>query len=743
VPGRRQARLGPPAVRGSSVKIPPCPIHRLALPATLWVLSAAFLAAAPVRHEPYVWENVRIGGGGFVSGIVFHPAAPHLLYARTDVGGAYRWDADKDGWVPLNDAIGSGDASRLGVISLALDPHNPGFVYLACGEYTQPWEKQPAAILWSSDRGENWQAAALPFKLGGNEDGRSAGERLQVDPNDGGTLWLGTSHDGMWRSTDRHPGSWSRVDAFPAREVTFVLLDRRSGSPGHPTPVVYAGAADGNARLFRSTDGGVTWTAVPGQPAGLLPQHAALDARGMLFLTYANQLGPNGITDGCVCRFNPADGTWTDISPVRPGGEDKFGYAGLSLDAQHPGTLLVTTLDRWARGDEIFRSINGGASWTALRNHAVWDASSAPYAARLKPHWMGDIAIDPFDSSRAVVITGYGVWVCHDLTAADAGGATHWVFQDQGLEEGVVAALVSPPAGAPLLSALYDIAGFRHDSLRQSPARGAFDAGFHSCFSIAFAAQKPALLVLTHAGGSEHGSVSEDGGATWASFASSPPPARSQGPGTIGIAADGRSLVWLPKGSGPFYSTDLGVTWRPSQGGPEAAQDYRLTRPTADPVNPRQFYIYDVLDGGLWTSGDGGATFRRVARLPADGGTLACAPDREGDLWLPTAAGLFRSTDAGGHFARVATVQRADQVGFGRAAPGREYPAAYLVGDVDGTDGIFRSDDAGINWVQISDPRHRFGEIRALAGDPRTYGRVYLGTGGRGIIFGDPASAGP
>jgi beta-glucosidase len=45
--------------------------------------------------EPYAWNNVPIGGSGFVSGIITSKTEKDLIYARTDVGGAYRWDVKK------------------------------------------------------------------------------------------------------------------------------------------------------------------------------------------------------------------------------------------------------------------------------------------------------------------------------------------------------------------------------------------------------------------------------------------------------------------------------------------------------------------------------------------------------------------------------------------------------------------------------------------------------------------------
>ena len=51
---------------------------------------------------------------------------------------------------------------------------------------------------------------------------------------------------------------------------------------------------------------------------------------------------------------------------------------------------------------------------------------------------------------------------------------------------------------------------------------------------------------------------------------------------------------------------------------------------------------------------------------------------------------------------------------------------------------MFRSDDAGATWTEITDPQHQFGLVQAVAGDMRKFGRVSLGTNGRGVFYGDP-----
>jgi hypothetical protein len=398
----------------------PKPPAVVAQPKPAPTTSAAPATATPTASGAYSWRNVQIGGGGFVTGFVFNAGRKDVLYARTDMGGAYRWDAKAGQWIPLTDW--TSDWNLLGIESIASDPVDPQRVYLAAGTYTNDWAGN-GSILRSTDQGKTFQRTSLPFKLGSNEDGRSMGERLAIDPADHGTLYLGTRKNGLWRSTD-YGVTWSQVSSFPVKDgassgvgLSFVTF----GPAGSKT--IYVGVADKTTSLYRSTDGGGSWQAVPGQPTGYLPQHGVLSGDGTLYLTYTDGPGPNGVTAGSVWKYAPSSGAWKDISPLPANG---FGFAGLAVDPQRPATVMVTTLDRWWPSDELFRSTDGGGSWKALGATSVRDDSGAPYVGTRIGHWMGAMAIDPFDSGHVIYGTGSGLWASDDVTAADNGGTTHW-----------------------------------------------------------------------------------------------------------------------------------------------------------------------------------------------------------------------------------------------------------------------------------------------------------------------------
>jgi hypothetical protein len=768
---------------------------------SILLLSGSAFAAASHDHArqaqtrqsaqaqaPYTWKSVQIVGGGFVDGVIFHPSEPGVRYARTDMGGAYRWDEGAKRWQPILDWMPYKDLNLMGVESIAVDPADANRVYLACGTYTNAGTPN-GAILRSEDRGQSFQRTDVPFKFGGNEDGRGNGERMAVDPSDGRTLYLGTRHAGLWRSQDRGV-SWAKVNSFP--EITEVvapwpqhlagesedhfwsripvvgagIVFVKFPAPGPNEPrglasqTIYAGVSLMNRdNLFVSHDGGTTWAAIPGEPTAYRPTRAALSADGSLYVTYGTAPGPMHMKNGAVWKLDTHTGKWTEITPDKPGEGREFGYAAVSVDAHNPKTLIVSSFHRpnESGGEDIFRSTDGGVSWkTIFGAGGQYDYSGAPYVKPTPIHWLFDIEIDPLNPAHAVFTTGYGGWETFDLTNSDQDKPTHWSILATGIEETVALELTSPGVGPHLVSAIGDYGGFVHNDLdKPAPEGASAPPRMGNTNGVVAAALHPEMLVRVGTS-AEHKlgqgiSYSLDSGKTWAPTTSWPNP-NSRG-GSISVSADGAAWVWTPERSGPFVSSDRGATWTAVQNLPG---DLHVV---ADPVDAKTFYAFELKTRTLWRSQDGGTSFT-AEKLALPEGALAAtqrgderggqdrvyaAPGRKGDLWLAAWDGLYRAAPGGKKtpeatpFVQLAGVDEIHAFGFGKAAPGRSYPTLYLVGTVHGQPGIFRSTDEARSWLRINDDRHQWGLILQVAGDPRIYGRVYVGMHGRGIFYGDPA----
>ncbi|KAK4151933.1 hypothetical protein C8A00DRAFT_16713 [Chaetomidium leptoderma] len=716
------------------------------------------------------WKNVNIGGGGgFVPSVVFHPKTNGVAYARTDIGGLYRLNAD-DSWTPVTDSITT-DArwGNWGIDAVALDPQDPNKVYAATGMYTNSWDPNPGAIIRSSDKGETWESTDLPFKVGGNMPGRGMGERLAVDPANSKILYFGArSGNGLWKSTDAGV-TWAKVSSFtnPGTLIpdpsdvggyngdiiglAFVTFDETSGVTDGATSRIFVGTADNiTASVYVSEDAGATWAAVDGQPDTYFPHKCRLQPEEKaLYITYSNGAGPYDGTLGAIYRYDITAGTWKDITPVS-GADLTFGFGGLGVDMQKPGTIMVATLNSWWPDAQIFRSTDSGTTWTKIwewtaypdqnwyyglhTDNAPWINAGYISQDSKRLGWMIEaLEINPLDSDHWLYGTGMTIFGGHDLTKWDT--ATRNVSISSlavGIEEMAVLGLASPLGGSELLAAVGDVSGFTFKSssdLGTSPKTPWMNPIWTSTTDVDYAGNKPENVVrVGNTNGAPQIAVSADGGATWNVH---PGADNTKNSGTLAYSADADTVVWSSGSSGVLRSKSQG-TFAAVASVPSGAAI------AADRRNNTVFYAGS--GAAFYRSTDTGATFTKMASAFSSAVTavkdIAAHPAVSGEVWVSTDAGVFRSTDSGSTFAQVGSgsITKTENIAFGKGDGSAWNVYAFGVGAAGAK--LYATSDNGATWVDIQGSQG-FGSMGAnrVVGSGNVAGQVYVGTNGRGVLY--------
>ncbi len=537
---------------------------------------------------------------------------------------------------------------------VAFSPSRRGTIYIV----------SERGLLVSTDHGAQWTERAFPA-------GGSSIANIWIDPADadriqvGGSLWTPASGcAALFKSSDGGR-SWTSKTFSCAYTGACARI---AVDPTDPN-VVYAGASfyvltggPSYYNFYKTTDGGTTWRAIYG---GSSPIAIAVDPRDPLRVFASGGSGAGG----GMLRSLDGGQTWTRTSEATA--------QSIVFDAVQPDTIYA------GFGSAFYRTSDGGATWTR-----------------------SSLGLDGFCTDLELVGTKIFYGTTAGLFFSDNGGAL-WLSAGQGLNAWSVPSFaVSPLAPALLFSAVvwYPQSGFTNGLLWRSESSGATWARL----SI-WPSYDPANA-LVEADPLKANRVflrdrdlwrSENGGLNWAGL-----PARNSMDDLAGLAVSGRTSGYLVlAGSGTRYpgaipfmscekSIDGGTTWTVL---PVTLEKSSGSAVALDPRDGNFIYAGGEKGGlgALFRSRDGGASWAEI-----DGNSfgtdpvaaVAVDPENGDTVWTGTAGGLFQTQDGGGHWIKTAAFPVRTILVLG--ADPRQVLAA-------GPAGLYWTGEAGKSWTEL------------------------------------------
>ncbi|MBI3934283.1 MAG: hypothetical protein HY316_06295 [Acidobacteria bacterium] len=361
--------------------------------------SRTSLAAALATDEPHAitegrWSSLGPSGinsnlndlvSGRVNSLAVNPLNPSTVYIAAAGGGVWKSTNRGGRWVPLTDRLPS-----LASGAVAVDPFS-GDVWYGTGELNFCRDcYYGAGVYRSSDGGANWTRVNPGNFLS------SPTSLITFDPRNRGTIFIGRS-TALWKSTDSGQ-SW-RVVLRGA--VTDFALNPADSTVAYAAIGYFSGSPENG--IYRTTDGGETWTRLSGglpelSTVGRVAVAVAPSSPATLYTLIAN--ARDFKLNGLYRSLNGGD-TWgrlgglsQDVLTEDGAGQGAFNLC-LEVDPRDAGVV-------YAGGSDLWKSTDFGSNWANL---------SLTAGLQEDPH---EIVFDPSDWQTFYLVGDSGVWRSSD-----------------------------------------------------------------------------------------------------------------------------------------------------------------------------------------------------------------------------------------------------------------------------------------------------------------------------------------
>lgn len=368
------------------------------------------------NNVEFSWQQSYLGGGGYITGLVQHPAEKNVIFARCDVAGLFKSENGGERWRLVNKGLSRGYNQNTETVCIS--PHDPDVMFRGSGEARN--HQVVGDIHKSTDGGENWRCVTQSVDFFGNGPNRMYGERIGVDPFNKNFVAAGGYTAGVWISHDLgETWDYSGLKGEPITSLFFHpyeegilyvatlhemrMQDYVFQEDEYNRPNV--------GRLYKSTDLGETWELVfEKENLGFTDLDFFSDNPDKIIASTYNH-GIMVSEDGGI-SFNFK----------KSGLPDKvIRYNTVAVDPNNPKIVYTAPSRRGYDTDvplvPIYKSADGGETWNSVADYSSDDFINYPSYIKTEEHigWaISSFLVDAHVPGRLYMSNWYGVSVSED-----------------------------------------------------------------------------------------------------------------------------------------------------------------------------------------------------------------------------------------------------------------------------------------------------------------------------------------